>query len=325
MSKPSSATPSNRPVERPGWDDRVFYARYHAGLASALDATLTAERELASAAAFLREIVKVALPFESSLKDAYGQPGGTRFGGMPDLPPGTPYPRYPAIGADGPREYAYEFVAQVDLAGLVALQDFLPRDGRLYFFLSTVHDLRGDVVLDYPVCRVLYDAAPARALVSGRGLRLGVGDYFDMAGGSYAAEAFGSPEAAVLSAPSFYSIHQNEELFVPVLRRLGMDAAAFFEDADDLFEHIDDTFDAQLDEGAHYVGGYGQSLHEFPITQAARARGGAPADYQLLLTVRSRGTMTWGEHAGDLYFVIHKGDLAQRDFSRVWVGMFGGA
>jgi len=40
----------------------------------------------------------------------------------------------------------------------------------------------------------------------------------------------------------------------------------------------------------------------------------------ILLTVKSRGDFQWGD-AGDLFFVIHKSDLAQQDFRKVFVTM----
>ena len=305
------------------WDDTVFYAQYHPQLAAPLEVALASDSELRTVAPFLREIVKVAVPFDQGRPDAYGELGNTRFGGMPDLPPDLPYPRYPAMGEHGPTSYAYEFVGQIDLASVAPLQTFLPRTGRLLFFLSTVQDLQGDISLDYPVCLVLHNRTDSAALVSGRRLDLTDADFFERSSGN-SPEAFAPPIAPTVSAPSFYSIHQNEGLFEPVLRRLGYDVAAFFEDGDDLFELIDDTFEPLLHAEAHYLGGYGQSLHEFPIAQAARAHGGEPADWQLLLTVRSRDSMRWGEDGGDLHFVIHKRDLARQDFSRVWVGVFEG-
>ncbi len=305
------------------WDDRPFYARHHASLSAKLETLLHAEPELQAAVPFLREIVKVAVPLVKGKPERYALLGNTRVGGMPDLPVGRAYPCFEAIGDAGPRSFAYEFIAQVDLASVAAHQSFLPRSGRLYFFLSTAHDLHGDVVLDYPVCLVEY-VDQHQALCSGAELHFQSGDYFDMVDGAYAAEAFGSADAPVLSAPSFYAIHQNERLFEGVLRSLAYDPAHFFEDADEVFEVIDETFDSELNIEHHYLGGYGQSLHEFPVSQAARARGGQPADWQLLLTVRSCGTMHWGDEGGDLQFAIHKGDLARGDFSRIWVGLFEG-
>ena len=242
---------------------------------------------------------------------------------MPDLPASAEYPCYRSMGERGDRCYAYEFITQIDCAEVAHLQHFLPREGRLYFYLSTVEDLLGDVELHYPVCLVHFDESPVDQLVPCSELSFEAKDYYDLDGPCYRAETFLTPSETVLSAPSFYSIHQNESLFEPVLKSLGIDAAAFFEDGDELFDHLDATFDAFMPDDAHYLGGYGASQDEFPIVQAANARGGNPIDWQLLLTVRSRGTMHWG-NTGDLHFAIHKGDLAKRDFSRVWVGMYAG-
>ena len=70
----------------------------------------------------------------------------------------------------------------------------------------------------------------------------------------------------------------------------------------------------------HAMNAYGFTQHESPELQAALARKGEPQDWVTLLLVGSKGSFQWGD-AGDLFFVIHKSDLAKRDFSKVFVTM----
>ncbi|TXN70473.1 DUF1963 domain-containing protein [Methylobacterium sp. WL6] len=112
-----------------------------------------------------------------------GPIGGTRFGGTPDLPPGTAWPRPPAaedpevIAGRGDDEATvrmrehmalglpYAFLAQVDLVE-AAFFDLpasgLPGDGRLLFF----YDLAvGPWETGTRTARVIWDPTPRDALV----------------------------------------------------------------------------------------------------------------------------------------------------------------
>lgn len=63
---------------------------------------------------------------------------------------------------------------------------------------------------------------------------------------------------------------------------------------------------------------YAFTQHESPELQAALTWKGDPQDWVTLLLVSSKGNFQWGD-AGDLFFVIHKSNLAKRDFSKVFV------
>ncbi|MEM9667113.1 MAG: DUF1963 domain-containing protein, partial [Bacteroidota bacterium] len=91
--------------------------------------------------------------------------GATRFGGLPDLPAAWTYPRLPASEAGQPGR-VYEFIAQIDCEALAGWQTYLPRQGVLYVFLSTIHDLYGGPTAHPPVLVQHYEG-PREALASG--------------------------------------------------------------------------------------------------------------------------------------------------------------
>ncbi len=69
--------------------------------------------------------------------------GGSRIGGLPDLPEGTPWPRLEALDEDD-QPPAYAFILQVDLAEVHGLdpEGVLPEAGLLsYFYLLDEDDL----------------------------------------------------------------------------------------------------------------------------------------------------------------------------------------
>ncbi|MEO0813541.1 MAG: DUF1963 domain-containing protein, partial [Myxococcota bacterium] len=99
--------------------------------------------------------------------------------------------------------------------------------------------------------------------------------------------------------------------------------AQALEDDDDFLEVAQEVFGEPLRDRYEFdigVGTYGFTQHEDPEHSASLVRKGAPEDWVILYHVKSRGDFQWGD-AGDLFFVIHKSDLAQRDFSRVFCTM----
>ena len=272
---------------------------------------------------------------------SYAQLGRHRFGGLPDLPAGTPYPTYVGEATDDPHEertYAYEFIAQLDCAALAPLQAYLPRTGFLYFFLSTIHDLYG-ATLDRLPARVEYHDVPRAHLASGQTSfpELTAHSYYErMYGGAEEMlptgfgvscyTGFDASAKPVLGLAPPYPAYNN----VGLLRR-ALGAAGMLDADDEVSEEAGEILDELIEFDTvpedlfgrmdHTVGDYGFSQHELPQTAAALALGGEPTDYLLLLEVKSRGDMQWGD-AGELHYVIHKGDLERLRFDRVWVGMY---
>ncbi len=273
---------------------------------------------------FVRLTAQAAVGFhQAGTPTDYSSLGVHRFGGLPDLPTGEAYPRFKASWTQEEQPtggYAYEFIAQLDCAALAPLQQYLPRTGYLYFFLSTFHDLYNKAE-GYRPGIVLYRDVELTELRSGTRFELTDEDFFEAyssTGEGYAYTGYDAEAEATLGLPPFYPLSLNTYLFREALQAAGLTDDNLDDDAlDDMDIHLEDvgsSFD-------HLIGDYGFSQHELPQTEAALAQGGDPADYLVLLTVKSRGDMQWSD-AGDLYYVIHKGDLARSDFSQVFVCMY---
>ncbi|MEM7786593.1 MAG: DUF1963 domain-containing protein [Bacteroidota bacterium] len=260
---------------------------------------------------FLLATARPAIGFRRTESPPDDRLGATRFGGMPDLPANWEYPRFTSGYHDG-KETVYEFIAQLDCEALAPLQDYLPRTGVLYVFLSTLHDLYGDK-LDYPTIVVRHYDGPPEALASGDRFQFDRDDYFEMVGPAY--ERMDVTAEPIVSLPPSYPLRQNAYHFRAALPGPEAERDAFIE----AYQGVDENVEAN--EPDHEAGGYGFSQHELPETEVALAVGGDPADWLTLLTVRSRGGMQWGD-AGDLYVVIHKADLARGDVSRVEATMY---
>ncbi|MEM0961115.1 MAG: DUF1963 domain-containing protein [Bacteroidota bacterium] len=253
---------------------------------------------------FVEQTARPSIGFREAVEPTGERLGGHRFGGMPDLPEGWDYPRYAAEDPD--RQLAYEFIAQIDCEALAPMQDYLPRTGILYVFLTTLHDLYGGGNRETVLVKH-YDG-PREALRPGSRFSLTRDDYFEMVESEYAPmPVVASPE---VSLPPSYPLHQNTYLFRDALSAVGGDVDEFI----DAYQGVDETDVTERTD--HDLGAYGFSQHELPEIEAALAAGGDPADWFTLLTVKSQGGMQWGD-AGDLYVLIHKADLARADFSRV--------
>ncbi|MFN7783392.1 MAG: DUF1963 domain-containing protein [Lysobacterales bacterium] len=289
------------------WNDDIYHARSSAPLAAVVDEVLQASPQASAHAGALRFLAKRGVAITLGDAEDYSQLGNHRVGGMPDLPPSMPYPRFDCDGASKP----YEFLCQLDCAELAMYQDYLPRSGFLCFFLSTLHDLYGNGAR---APQVLWFDGPREALVSGRSLCIDANEYFEMSGDAY--EARRAVAGPLVSGPHWYAVRSNPHL-------LRGPAAALAADKRFLEDMAHDHFTAPLEARFPFdvaVGGYGFTQHEDPEHQAALARKGNPEDWVILLQVKSILDMQWGD-AGELFFVAHKRDAAARDFSRVFCTM----
>lgn len=300
------------------WDDGAFHVTSHKGLSAAFDEFL-GEPALESHAAALRFLARRSIAFQHSGPDDYSEVGNHRFGGMPDLPGSIPYPRAARDDAQQDEEgdvshggTPFEFLAQINCAELAPLQDYLPREGLLYFFLSTIHDLYGGSSAS--PARVIHYQGPIAELRSGKDLHIPAGEYFEMMDSCY--KPFRASASLAPSVPSFYAANQNPHHFRGPAAELANDSA-FLQDGD--MEFLEDPIRATYP-ADHSINAYAFTQHEDPEHQAALAQRGAAEDRIILLTVKSRGDFQWGD-AGDLFFVIHKSDLARGDFSNVFCTM----
>ncbi len=288
------------------WDDRIYYAQSDPELAGQISEVIE-KNDLQKYAAGLEFWVKKAIGFTQEKEENYATLGNHRFGGMPDLPKGVAYPRY------GKDQLAYEFIAQVNCAKIAGLQDYLPRTGMLYFFLTTIHDVYGGG--EATTAKVIHRPEKPEALISGKNIELKTTDYYEMFESEY--KGYQATAKKINSCPAFYPIMQNSYMFRGP-------AAALHAEEDFLENDGYDLFEAPLTElnpATHVVNGYGFSQHEYPELSIAQAHRGNPEDWIILLEVTSEGDMQWGD-AGSLFYVIHKSDLTRGDFSKVYCTMY---
>lgn len=288
------------------WDDQIYYAQYDAELAGQIT-DLIEKNELQKYAAGLAFWVKKAVGFTQQEKETYQKLGNHRFGGMPDLPQDVSYPRY------GEDDLAYEFIAQINCNEIAKLQDYLPRTGMLYFFLTTIHDIyHGN---DSTTAKVIYHPNVSGKLTSGKGINLATTDYYEMFDLAY--QGYQVTAKKINSCPAFYPIMQNLFMFRGPAADLHAEEDFLDNDAYDLFEEPM----AELNSATHMINGYGFTQHEYPELSIAQTHRGNPEDWTVLLEVDSAGDMQWGD-AGTLFYVIHKSDLKRGDFSNVFCTMY---
>lgn len=288
------------------WKDNVFWAQNDANLLSEIQMVLK-EKKLEEHATGLQSIVKKAIGFSHEAAEDYSKVGNHRFGGMPDLPENMPYPRFGKNWREGKEDYVYEFIGQINCEAIAHLQDYLPRTGSLFFFLETMHHI---YARDNNPGKVIY-VKNNKALASGKRFQFTEDDYFEMFDQAYA--PYKVKPDKINSAPSFYASYVNKHHFLGEAKKLM--------DNEQLLDSLYDSFERPINDKNNFqyaVNAYGFTQHEAPELQASLSKKGNPEDWVILLTVTSAGDMQWGD-AGDLFFVIHKSDLAKQDFTNVFV------
>ncbi|WP_437215543.1 DUF1963 domain-containing protein [Pectobacterium sp. LFLA-215] len=321
--------------------------------------------------------LRSSVDFYHGTEDDHTALGNHRLGGLPDLPVDIPYPsvsvtedtllEYEECWQEGEDEkdecifpwdnvtqryrVPLEFIAQIDCRALAPLQDYLPREGTLFFFLecgSSPVTTRG---------KVIYVQDSARLCSGVRFADLAFNDEKTLGQKT----AFQLHPRASVAVPSFYALHQNPHLDALVCSRLSQEQQAALNDGeyDDVLSHIGfaqyyawqlrqlGAFnllpdskatkeqlawmiekemlpsgfppDAPLPEyqGIARVNGCGFSQHELPEWQAAQQLGGEAQDWLVLFQVCLDGQFQWDD--GTLNFIIHRTDLAALRFDRVFL------
>jgi uncharacterized protein YwqG len=213
----------------------------------------------------------------------------------------VPYPTF-IHNYEGETEYKYEFIGQINCGAIAHLQDYLPRKGILYFFLETLHNLYGG---QSNPCKVMYIEDEA-SLASGKRFDFQTDDFYEMFELYRAFKVNVTPQ---LSLPAFYSIYTNAYLLGEKYKVEDFD--------DEKIDSLEESFRIAFPYD-YAINSYGFTQHESPELQASLLLRGRPEDWTILLKVASAGDMQWGD-AGELFFVIHKSDLAKGDFSNVFV------
>ncbi|MFD0796631.1 DUF1963 domain-containing protein [Maribacter chungangensis] len=288
------------------WDDTHFWAQHDEELVAEVDAVIK-NNKLEEFADALRPMVKKAIGFKHQATEDYAQVGNHRFGGMPDLPKTVPYPRFGENWRKGKLDYIYEFIGQINCEAVAHLQDYLPRTGTLFFFLETMHNIYAG---DINPGKIIY-VEDNTTLVSGQRFQFTEDDYFEMMDSGY--EGFKVDATKINSAPSLYASYVNKHLFTG--------KSEVLLENDKLLDTLYDRFEKPLNDSFAFdyaVNAHGFTQHEAPELQASLAKKGNPEDWVALLVVTSAGDMQWGD-AGDIFYVIHKSDLAKLDFSNVFV------
>lgn len=267
-----------------------------------------AQYKLESFTPFINRVLKKGVEINLGEKDNYTQIGNSRIGGQPDLPIHIPYPTFGIKNEDPKEEYVYEFIGQINCAEISSVQDYLPREGMLYFFLSTIHD----VYESEDSGKVIYYNGN-EALVSGKEIQFKESDYFEVSSSPpYTPQKIST--SAIQTLPHLYAANQNKHWFKDEDEMKNVREAY---DSNDDLPSLTEDLDPEFDLGMNT---YMFTQHESPELQAAIKHRGNPEDWIILLQVTSCGDFQWGD-AGDLAFVIHKSDLAKKDFSKIFVTM----
>ncbi|MEH6307728.1 DUF1963 domain-containing protein [Olivibacter sp. CPCC 100613] len=247
----------------------------------------------------IKSLALRSLALETTHLDDYSMKGNTRFGGLPDLPEKIEYPVFTTYDK---RLMGYQFIAQLNCAELAPYQDYMPRHGILYFFITDQEDFKAKVIY----------AAETDSLVSAAQLPIEEDFIYDDHGIFSACSVKIGKYASV---PNFYS---DEDLYV--------DEAANLSDLEEEYERVE-ALKLRLEDNlsvkpVHSINSYVFKQHDSPQIEAANQLRGNAKDFMVLLRVSSDnlpGFCFWD--SGEIYFVIHKSDLAKADFSNVYCGL----
>jgi len=295
-----------------------FHARQNPALFAALQDYLNKVPDLHPYQNGIYTNARLAIGFAATRRDNYQSKGHTRFGGLPDLPPDFAWPRVDTEHC--PREAGQgtlcRFVAQINCAELRDMQNYLPARGMLYFFTGpriTENESHRNF------CHVLYYDGDASTLQNARDLTIRPEDFFDFH------RNLKEPKAARVQAFPYVSIlhSANDDMDYPPQNcprhTDPVEGAGPFSQIEDLNTEL--------------TGKPGKTLHAInanisddfafsrsPYVEAAKALGGKPQDYVILLKVGAEKKIsgfTFGD-IGYTYFIIAKERLKHRDFSRVY-------
>ena len=291
------------------WDDKIYWARYDDKLITSVE-NIIKNNDLSDYKIPLLATLKRAVGFLHTSAGDYQVIGNHRFGGFPDLPKDIEYPRFGENWRVGKKDYVYEFIAQINCSSIAHLQEYLPRTGMLYFFLQSIHEIYND----QQAAKVIYFDGEVSQLQNGEVFDFDEGDFDEVT--SIPPYKPWQVEAKVMnSVPGFYAARNNQHWFLgdamPLKKGMEDDSLG-----DRLYNNFEEPV-AFLEKYEYAINSYMFTQHESPELQAALQQKGNAEDWMILLKVTSSGDFQWGD-AGDLAFVIHKSDLAKRDFSNVF-------
>lgn len=248
----------------------------------------------------IRSLAFASVALETTDPDDYSDRGNTRFGGLPDLPCGITYPVFTTYDN---RVMGYQFIAQINCEELASYQNYLPRQGLLYFFITDQEDFNAKVIY----------AQETDVLISAAELEIEDDFIYDDHG------VFAPYRVKVgkyVSVPHFYnddSLYKGKAASLSALEEE-------YEQTENLRRQLEEhTLSVKP---VHSMNSYVFKQHDSPQIEAANQLRGNANDFTVLLKVSSDrlpGFCFWD--AGEIYFVIHKSDLAKADFSNVYCGL----
>lgn len=156
--------------------------------------------------------------------------------------------------------------------------------------------------------KVIYWDGPKDGLLSGKALHFESNDFFEL---DPLYKAFKTRAQKQVSLPFSLAAYVNGFQF---------EGAQELLKPEELLEEIESNLGLQNTQNLHEINSYIFTQHECPEIQASLKSKGNPQDWVVLLKVASIGEFEWWD-AGELFFVIHKSDLAKRDFSQVYCGL----
>jgi uncharacterized protein YwqG len=268
---------------------------------------LLEQHELQLYTSLFEPLVKHCISLETTEKDDYSRKGNTRLGGVPDLPPDAEHPQ-----TDGK---LWIFLAQLNLEELAPLQDYLPRSGILYFFVTDTGEIEDHRVLYYNGAGALQTYRMPEPDGEYGGAPYWNDVFFDSQA-EYLYEPYRVQASAIPSFPHFYGEDWIYEGTGAALQKLETDYDS--EDAE-RFAALREELAVQEQ---HTINSFVFTQHESPEERAAAAKGGSPQEWICLLALEhdnKTGFCFWD--AGTLYFMIHRNDLARADFSNIYVDL----
>lgn len=278
-------------------DHEVFLAKHDDKLRNQVEQAI-AVQEFQPYQQGLTALARKSVAFATTKEDNYAGKGNSRFGGLPDLPADVNYPSFKDYQGN---EKGMQFIAQINCTDIAHLQDYLPRTGILYFFIEDQEDTNASVI---------YYDGDLSTLRSASQLNI-TEDYIYDQHGIYTPYKVIADKYA--SLPSSYNAHCYYEPSWPELEAL--------DDEDDAMDALIRSLEPDF-KAIHSINSYVFKQHDTPEKEAVHALKGKPEDWMVLLRVSSDnqpGFCFWD--AGEIYFMVHKSDLAKKDFSKVYCGL----
>jgi len=216
--------------------------------------------------------VRRSIAIHTTVPDDYAKKGSSRFGGCPDLAAPSDFPT-----TDG---LYWAFLAQISLADIAGLNEFLPTQGLLSFFIASTMD---------DEAKVLHTESPPDLLQT---VRIDPSDMLDEED-----DYIATPHRLRFEPATDFPPHLMINSGAPQYERL---------------------YEALGPGSNHAINGYTYSEGESPQHRAANELRGAPEEWVSLLQLGfDKNVGFCFLDAGTITFSIHREALSRNDFSQV--------